>query len=36
MHLAVAATGYNKFCATYRADISFANLICHVYDYLLC
>ena len=31
MQLPVAATGYDKFCTTHRADISFSNLICHVF-----
>ena len=36
MHLAIAAAGHDKFCATYRADISFPYLIFHVFCYLLC
>ena len=36
MHLAIAAAGYDKFCATHSADISFPYLICHVFRYLLC
>ena len=36
MHLAIAAAGYDKFCATHRTDIPFSYLICHIFRYLLC
>jgi hypothetical protein len=36
MHFPVAAAGYDKFGTALGADISFANLICHLFNYLLC
>jgi hypothetical protein len=35
MQFPIAATGHDKLCSANRADISFANLISHVFNYLL-
>jgi hypothetical protein len=34
MQFPFATTGHNKFCPAYRANVSFTNLICHVFKYL--